>query len=93
MKTIFYDEPMNTPTDIVEGYGYTTHANPSSAPIDSGAGEQGNRNNHKLSPKSIEFDMKKDESVEMFGCMVEQLHKRGIVFTIHQDFNLIWICL
>jgi hypothetical protein len=57
------------------------------------AGEHGNRDNHKLSTKSIEFDMKKDESVEMFGRMVEQLHKRGIVFTIHQDFNLIWICL
>lgn len=60
---------------------------------DSQSTEQGDRNNVKLSPKSIEFDMKKDESLEMFGRMVEQLHKRGITFTIQQDFNLIWICL
>ena len=73
---------MNTTTDPGE------YANPHP-----GAGEQGNRENNKLSTKSIQFDMVEDKSIEMFGCMVEQLHKRGIIFTIHQDFNLIWICL
>ena len=90
---------MNTSIETVVGQG--RHAeimdaitNPGEyANPHSGADEQGNRNNHKLSTKSIEFDMVKDKSVGMFGRMVEQLHKRGIVFTIHQDFNLIWICL
>ena len=81
-RELFYDEPMNTTNDPGE------YANPHP-----GAGERGTRDNHKLSTKSIQFDMVKDKSVEMFGCMVEQLHKRGIVFTIHQDYNLIWICL
>jgi hypothetical protein len=45
------------------------------------------------SQKRIEFDMSKDESASMFARMVSSLHNQGVVFTIEQDFNLIWVCL
>ncbi len=46
-----------------------------------------------LNNKKLQFDMLKDEGAEMFARMVDKLHNQGVVFTVEQDFNLVWICL
>lgn len=46
-----------------------------------------------IGEKKIEFNMLMAESAKMFARMVSALHDQGVVFTVEQDYNLIWICL
>jgi hypothetical protein len=54
---------------------------------------RGSRENVKLSPNVIEFDMLESESCKLFGNLVGGLQAAGTSFEIYQDYNLIWVSL
>jgi hypothetical protein len=54
---------------------------------------RGSRENIKLGPNVIEFDMLENEACELFGNAVKGLQSAGSSFEIYQDYNLIWISI
>lgn len=45
----------------------------------------------KTPTKSIQFDLKSKESRGMLLDLVEDMRNRSMLFTVNQDFNLIWV--